>query len=86
LNICKDVLLSQKQFLENFILKTFNIFTNDIFCVKTAKVDHLGKMKSNENEKYVVEELLVQVHSLKGGAPDGVSSGVFPNVGRMHKY
>jgi hypothetical protein len=67
-------------------LKSFNIFTNDIFSVKTAKVVHLGKMKSNENEKYVVEEVLVQVRSPQGRAPEGVSPRVFPNIRRMHEY
>jgi hypothetical protein len=31
-------------------------------------VVHLGKMKSTENEKYVVKEVLVQVRYPKGGA------------------
>jgi hypothetical protein len=52
-------------------LKSFNIFRNDIFSVKTTKVVDLGKMKSNENEKYVVEEVLIQVRSPQGGAPEG---------------
>ncbi len=36
--------------------------------------------------EYVVGEFHVGVHSLEGGALEGVSPRVFPNLRRMHEY
>jgi hypothetical protein len=35
---------------------------------------------------FVVGEVPVQVHSLEGGTPEGLSSRVFLNLRRMHEY
>ncbi len=67
----KRIFIFTKKILRNFYFETLQHFYKwYIYCQNSQVVD-LGKMKSNENEKYVVQEVLVQVHSTDGGAPEG---------------